>query len=80
MMIHECHIQAYKNAMYDAQHLAKTHDCLYFVYEWPEPGRYQCTSIGNAVETQGKLVGKCYPGGRMQAMALLPQNQNGVRL
>jgi len=76
-MIREDHMEAYRACIMEAKHLAKVHDSKYYVYEWPEPGKFQATFTLNE---DLKLMGEVYPGGRVVAWALLPGKPGGIRL
>lgn len=65
-MIHESRMQEYKGCMAFALKLAKVHDCIFYVYDMD--GAFQCTPT---IDDTRKLAGRVWPGGRMEAHALM---------
>jgi hypothetical protein len=65
-VIHESRMQEYKDCMAFALELAKIHDCIFYVYDMD--GTYQCTPT---IDDGMALAGRVWPGGRMEAHALM---------
>lgn len=77
-MIAERYIGDYKTTMLQALELAKTHDCKYYVIQYYTKGenKFECLS---EPEEGMKIVGYCYPGGRMVASGLGPNQGTLLR-